>query len=153
MIVVAALVAAVAGGAIYQLFLHAVPLIFLDLVACCAVASFLGAIAQYCVRRRALARGAAMALAAALTLTLLASSHAVAYALGVREIAARTGMPPSLVRERVGVREWIDLRMRGGFALSRGATLRGPGVAALWGAEALLMLAVVGYAVDKQTRR
>ena len=153
MIIGAALLAAVVAGVLYQLVLHAVPVIFLDLVACCAVASFLGAIAQYCVRRRALARRPSLLLAVALTLAALGSSHAVAYALGLREIGERTGMPMSIVRERVGIADWIELRMRGGFALSRGATLRGPGVAALWGAEALLMLGIVGYAVDKQTRR
>ena len=153
MIVAAAFVAALAVGVVYQLALHAVPVIFLDLVACAAAAGVIGAIAQFTIRRLPVrGRGRAMALAAALALVALAASHVTAYELGARDIAARTGMSTAQLRDRVGFADWLQLRQRGGFSLSRGATLRGPGVLALWGAEALVFLGLVGYAVDKQTR-
>jgi hypothetical protein len=153
MIVAGAFAVALLAGAVYQLLVHAVPILFVDLVACVAVASGIGAIAQYSIRRLLpRRRGTALLLAATLALAALAASHLVAYELGAREIAARTGMPLSVVHERVGLRDWLTLRQRGGFALSRGANLRGPGVLALWAAEALVFLGLAGYAVDKQTR-
>lgn len=153
MIVAAAVAAALLVGAVYQLVVHAVPVIFLDLVTCAAAASVIGALAQFSIRRQPVhRRRRALLLAAVLVLTALAASHLVAYEVGAREVAARTGMSLAQVRERVGIVDWLALRQGGGFALSRGATLRGPGVLALWAGEALVFLGLVGYAVDKQTR-
>lgn len=141
--------AALLGGIAYQLLIHWIPFIYVNILLTLGFGALLGLLTGLGLRRGQLRNNiVAAALCTVVGAGAVGCTHLVAYENFLRNAASETGEPTSVLREQLSMEQFMALRAKGGWKVGRSSSGRsamtGGFVYFVWGVESLIL---IGFAI------